>query len=111
MSSSKEGFRLDLREIVQIGLENFALQGQVGELAFALDRNQAGYFQFLDVMGESGSAHGLAFADIGAGGGAAFCADLFEDFQTARVCQGFGNQMELTFGKHFAFGHLYQYGL
>ena len=52
------GLRRDFCQMVQVGLEDVALQRQVGELALSNDRNQAGRLQLFEVMRERGGAHG-----------------------------------------------------
>jgi len=95
---------LDFCETVEIGLEHIALKNQVGEFAFANDFNQAGCFQFLDVMGESGGAYGMEFVEPAAGGGVLICADLFEDLIAPRLGQGPGNLCEVAIRELAGFG-------
>lgn len=83
--------------MVKVGLQNVALQYQVGKLALADDRNQPRRLQLFNMMRERGCAHGLALTHICAGDATALCANLLQDFVAARIGQGFGNQADLTF--------------
>jgi hypothetical protein len=45
---------LKLLKAGQEGLPDVAAEGEVGEFAFAGDRDQAGVFEFFEVVGERG---------------------------------------------------------
>ena len=89
---------LDAGEAVEIGAENVALQGEVGEFTLALDADEAGACEFLHVMGEGGGADGLGFAEACTRRGALAASDLGEDFITARRGESTGDEGELTIG-------------
>ena len=89
---------LEAGEAIEIGAEDVALEDEVGELALALNADEAGVFQFLHVMGEGGWADGLGFAEAGAGRGALPTADLSEDFVAARSGERPGDEGELAVG-------------
>ena len=70
------GLRQDFSQMVQIGLEDVALQRQVGEFALSNDRNQACCLELFDVMRERGGAYRLTVVHRCAGHGTIFDADL-----------------------------------
>jgi len=74
---------LDFGETVQVGAQDIAAQGQIHELAVAGDLEQAGCFQLLDVMRESGGAHIVGFLHAAAGTWLGAGADLLEDLIAA----------------------------
>lgn len=90
------GFSSNFCQMVNIGLENIALQHQMCELALAENSNQAGRFQLFDVMRKCGCCDGLATAHIRAGHSFIPCANLLQDFMAARIGQSFGNQANLN---------------
>jgi hypothetical protein len=83
-------------EAIEIGAEDVALQGEVGELALALDADEAGVFELLHVMGESGGADGLGFAEAGAWRGALATADLGKNLVAAGCSESLGDKGELA---------------
>ena len=88
---------LNFGEMVQVGLQDIALQCEVGELALAGDLDEACRLQFFHVVRKRGSANGLSRADIGAGC-AVTSGDLLEYLVAARVGEGTRNQGELPVG-------------
>jgi hypothetical protein len=85
-------------EAVEIGAEDVALEGEVGEFSLTLDMDEAGVCEFLHVVGQGGGADGLRLGDAGTGRGAVAAADLREDFITAWRGEGTGDEGELTIG-------------
>ena len=53
-----EGGSLEALEVGEEGLPDVAAEGEFGEFAFALDVDEAGGFEFLEVMGEGGGGDG-----------------------------------------------------
>ncbi len=70
-------------------VEHTRLQAEQVEFAFALDADEAGSFEFLDVVGERGSGNGQRGARGGAVHGTAGFGDLFQQLEAARVGQRF----------------------
>jgi hypothetical protein len=85
---------LNCGEVVEVGLEDIALQCEVGELALAGDLDEARRLQFFHMMRDGGGADGLSRADVGAGYTVA-SGDLLEYLVAARVGEGTRNQGEL----------------
>lgn len=89
---------LNFGEVVEVSLQDIALQCEVGELALAGDLDEACRLQFLHVVRKRGGANWLSGADVGAG-----CAvaggDLLEYLVAARVGEGTRNQGELPVGQ------------
>ena len=80
----RQGFRilgLDFIELVEVGLEDIALQGQISEFSLAGDCDESSCLQFLDVVLEGRSADRLALAHGRAGYGAAALADPAKDLE------------------------------
>ena len=102
MGGKDSGFEigrgLKTGEAVEVGAEDVALEGEVGELSLALDADEAGVLELLHVMGESGGADGLGFAEAGAGRGALAAADLGKDLVASGCGKGFGDEGELAVG-------------
>ena len=102
MGGKDSGFEigrgLKTGEAVEVGAEDVALEGEVGELSLALDADEAGVLELLHVMGESGGADGLGFAEAGAGRGALAAADLGKDLVASGRGKGFGDEGELAVG-------------
>ena len=88
---------LNCGEVVEVGLEDIALQCEVGELALAGDLDEARRLQFFHMMRDGGGADGLSRADVGAGYPVA-SVDLLEYLVAARVGEGTRNQGELPVG-------------
>ena len=88
---------LNCGEVVEVGLEDIALQCEVGELALAGDLDEACRLQFFHMMRDRGGADGLSRADVGAGYTVA-SGDLLEYLVAARVGEGTRNQGELPVG-------------
>jgi hypothetical protein len=86
-------------EAVEIGAEDVALEGEVGELALPFDADETGVLEFFHVVGKGGGADGLGFAETGTGRGALAAADLGEDVVAARCCEGAGDERELAVGE------------
>jgi hypothetical protein len=95
---TKSGERSETGEAIEVGAEDVALEGEVGEFSLALDANQAGGFEFFHVMGERRRADGLGFAERGAGGGALAAADLGKDLVATGSGEGFRDEGELAVG-------------
>ena len=89
---------LDFGKVVQISLQDIALQCEVGELALAGDLDETCRLQFFHVVRKRGGANGLLRAHVGARRAAAG-GDLFEYFVAARVGEGTRNQGELPVGQ------------
>ncbi len=70
------------------GVEHPWAERQEVEFAFAGDVDQAGGFQFFDVMGERGGRNGQCRADLRAAQGAVGFGDAFQEFITLGVGQG-----------------------
>src|SRR3954452_21110908 len=87
--------RLNRREVFQVGVQDFALEGEVGELALPRDGDEARGFQFLKVMGEGCGGDGLALAKVGAGGSLLAGSDLLQDLVTARIGKRLGDEANL----------------
>src|SRR5260370_38619426 len=85
---------LTFGEVVEVSLQDIALQCEVGELALAGDLDEACRLQFFHVMRDRGGADGLSRADVGAGYTAA-SGDLLEYLVAARVREGTPNQDKL----------------
>src|ERR1700693_5986513 len=89
---------LNFGEVVEVSLQDIALQCEVGELALARDLDEACRLQFFHMVRKRGGANGLLRADVGAG-----CAvaggDLLEYLVAARVGEGTRNQGELAVGQ------------
>jgi hypothetical protein len=88
---------LNFGEVVEVSLEDIALQCEVGELALAGDLDEACRLQFFHMMRDRGGADGLSRADVGAGYTVA-SGDLLEYLVAARVGEGTRNQGELPVG-------------
>ena len=69
-------------------MPDVAAEGEAGELAFALDVDEAGSFEFFEVMREGGGGDGETIAHI-ATAGTAIGAQAFDDFHAARIGEGF----------------------
>jgi hypothetical protein len=95
---TKSGERSETGEAIEVGAEDVALQGEIGEFSLALDANEAGGFEFFHVMGEGGGADGLGFAEAGAGRSALAAADLGEDLVATGSGEGFRDEGELAVG-------------
>ena len=95
---TKSGERSETGEAIEVGAEDVALEGEVGELSLALDANKAGGFEFFHVVGEGGCADGLGFAERGAGRSALAAADLSEDLVATGSGEGFRDEGELAVG-------------
>ena len=67
---------LNLTQMIHVSSQDFPLQQLVGEFPFSFDFDEPGGFEFLDVMGQRGSADRLATAHVRAGGDAMVGADL-----------------------------------
>ena len=89
---------LNFGEVVQVRLQDIALQCEVGELALAGDLDEACRLQFFHVVRKRGGADGLLRAHVDARRAAAG-GDLFEYFVAARVGEGTRNQGELPVGQ------------
>ena len=89
----------------QVGVQDVALEGKVGEFAFATDGDQAGGLKLFHMVGERGGADGLAPAYLDAGYAIFPGADLLQDFVASRIGQGLRDQMDLSFRKLFPFHH------
>ena len=88
---------LNFGEVVEVSLQDIALQCEVGELALAGDLDEACRLQFFHMMRDRGGADGLSRADVGAGYTVA-SGDLLEYLVAARVGEGTRNQGELPVG-------------
>jgi hypothetical protein len=88
---------LNFGEVVEVSLQDIALQCEVGELALAGDLDEACRLQFFHMMRDRGGADGLSRADVGAGDTVA-SGDLLEYLVAARVGEGTRNQGELPVG-------------
>jgi hypothetical protein len=93
------GEALDLGELLEVGAEDFALQGETGELALAPDVDEAGVLELLDVVGEGGGADVVGSLQGAAGHGVCAGADLAQDLVASRLGQGAGDRGELPFGQ------------
>ena len=93
---------LNFGEMVQVGLQDIALQCEVGELALAGDLDETCRLQFFNVVRKRGGANGLSRADIGAGC-AVTSGDLFEYLVAPRVGESPRNQGELPVGQSNSF--------
>jgi hypothetical protein len=96
---TRQDATLQAGETVEIGVEDIALQDEVGELALPFDADETGGCEFLHVVGEGGGADGLRFRDAGTGRGAVATADLGEDFIAARRRERTGDEGELPVGE------------
>ena len=93
--------------MLQVGLENIALQRQVGKLAFADDCNETRGFQLLNMMGQGGRRHGLALAHIRAGNALVFRADLLQNLMAAWIGERLRDPAYLTLREQSVFGQCY----
>ena len=82
--------------MIEVGVQNFALENQPHELAFAGQPKQAGVFKLLNMMGEGRSRNGLVLADIGAQHALAAGAGLLEDLVAVRVGESLGDEVQLA---------------
>ena len=89
---------LNFCEVVQVSLQDIALQREVGELALAGDLDETCRLQFFNVVRKRGGANGLLCTHVGARGAAAG-GDLLEYLVAARVGEGTRNQGELPVGQ------------
>ena len=87
--------RSDFRQMIQIGLEDVALQHKVGKFAVPNDGNETCRFQLFDVMRERGGAHGLTVVHRGAGHGAVLYTNLFQNFVPSRISQSLRDEAHL----------------
>jgi hypothetical protein len=83
--------------MIQIGLEDVALQHKVGKFAVSNDGNETCRFQLFDVMRERGGAHGLTVVHGCAGHGTIVFANLFQDFVPPRISQSLRDEAHLIF--------------
>ena len=89
---------LNFGEVVEVSLQDIALQCEVGEFALAGDLDEACRLQFFHVVRDRGGADGLSRADVGAGYAVAG-GDLLEYLVAPRVGEGARNQGELPVGQ------------
>src|SRR5260370_11434935 len=89
---------LTFGEVVEVSLQDVALECEVGELALAVDLDAACRLRFFHGMRNRGGADGLSRADVGAGYTAA-SGDLLEYLVAARVGEGTRNQDKLPVGE------------
>ena len=82
--------------MIQIGLEDVALQHKVGKFAVSNDGNETCRFQLFNVMRERGGAHGLTAVHGYAGYRAVLCANLFQNFVPSRISQSLRDEVHLT---------------
>ena len=80
-------------------MPDIAAERKVGELAFALNRDQPGGLQFLDVVGKSRGRDGHMLSQIATRQHPPASADLLEYLEAARIGQGARNQRNLPCGK------------
>src|SRR3954454_6541929 len=90
---------LDFCELGNIGVKDALWEHQAGEFALPNNQNQAGGFQFLEVVGEGSRRDGLALTKVGASGAVHFGGNLFEDLVAARVGERLGDELELLIGE------------
>lgn len=76
---------LDFSQMVEIGAQNTALQKQLSEPSLADDPDQAGGFQFFEMMRNCRCADGLALAEVTTRQSAVVLSDLLENFVAARI--------------------------
>lgn len=69
-------------------MPDIATERKIGELAFALNGDQSGGLQFLDVVGKSRGRNGHVFPQIATGHHLTGSADLLEYLEAARVGKG-----------------------
>lgn len=91
--------------MLQVGVQHIALQGQAGKFALAADGDQAGSLQLLHVVGQSGGADGLTFANLSAGGAVSFGADLLQNLMASRIGQRLRDPVYLLLRKRFLLRH------
>jgi hypothetical protein len=70
------------------GVEYPGAERQEVEFACAGDVDQAGGFQFLDVMGERGRGFGQGGPDVGTAKGTVSLGDPLQKFKPRGICQG-----------------------
>jgi hypothetical protein len=90
---------LDLSELLEVSVEDVALEDEAGELALALDVDEASVLEFLDVVGEGGGTDVVGGLQRAAGHGVGAGADLAEDLVAARFGEGACNRGELPVGQ------------
>jgi hypothetical protein len=90
---------LDLGELLEVGVEDVALQGEAGELALALDVDEAGVLQLLDVVGEGRGADVVGGMEGAAGHGVGAGADLAQNLVATWLGEGAGDRDELPLGE------------
>lgn len=83
------GTGLEAAEVGEEGLPDFATEGEAGEFAFAGDVDEAGGFEFFEVVGEGCGGDGHAGAQVGAGGGLVGVGEPLDDFEAAGFAEGF----------------------
>ena len=71
------------------GIENAGAQGKEMKLALAVDLDEAGGFQFLDVMGEGCGGDGERRAKLGAAQGTGGPGDAFEKLKPLGIGERF----------------------
>jgi hypothetical protein len=81
--------RLEALEVGEEGLPKIALKGEAGKFAFALDGDEAGGFELVEMMGERGGGDGHGFSHIATGSTALAGAKAFEDLEAARIGERF----------------------
>jgi Alpha/beta hydrolase of unknown function (DUF900) len=89
---------LNLREPIQIGLQNMPLEDQIGEFPLSDDFDQPCCFQFFHVVGEGCGAHAMSFVQDGARHCFAAFADLFKDLIAPRLGKSAGDPGKLPVG-------------
>src|ERR1700675_576540 len=89
---------LNFGEMVQVSLQDIALQCEVGEFSLAGDLDETCGLQFFHVVRDRSGADGLSRADVGAGYAVAG-GDLLEYLVAPRVGEGARNQRQLPVGQ------------
>jgi len=89
VSAAGAGSSVQGREDVREGLEDAGAKGEETEFSFAADVDEAGGFEFLDVVGESGGGDGKGLEGLRATERTTGFGDAFEEFETAGIGEGF----------------------
>jgi hypothetical protein len=92
-------YRLDPGKAAEVGVEDAALEGEVGEFACALDADEAGGLEFADVVRERGGADFVDGVQAGAGHGRGAGANFLEDPHAARLSQSAGDEGKPAIGE------------
>jgi len=89
----------DFAELFEVRSQHFAFQGQVHELALALNIDQARGRQFFEMVRQGRRRDALCFVQVGTSHRFVRRTNLFQDLKASRLCQGARDARHFMFRK------------